>query len=67
MEYFPINSTFKALTIIMFVCTDIADLDMRDRKLDDLIHSATVQLKMLTEDPENARYPFQNQPTVGLP
>ncbi|XP_033640751.1 transcription factor E2F3-like [Asterias rubens] len=38
--------------------SDIADLDMRDRKLDDLIHSATVQLKMLTEDPENARYAY---------
>ena len=43
----------------MFLLTDIADLDSRERKLDELIHSATVQLKMLTEDPENARYPFK--------
>ncbi|XP_038051926.1 transcription factor E2F3-like [Patiria miniata] len=38
--------------------SDLADLDLRERKLDDLVHNATVQLKMLTEDPDNARYAY---------
>ncbi|XP_022088780.1 transcription factor E2F3-like [Acanthaster planci] len=38
--------------------SDLADLDVRERKLDDLIHNATVQLKMLTEDPGNARFAY---------
>ncbi|XP_072042657.1 transcription factor E2F3-like isoform X2 [Amphiura filiformis] len=36
----------------------IADLENREKRLDELIRSATLQLKMLTEDPQNARYAY---------
>ena len=39
-------------------CAGIADLENREKRLDELIRSATLQLKMLTEDPQNARYPL---------
>uniref|UniRef100_A0A8C8SFX6 E2F transcription factor 1 n=1 Tax=Pelusios castaneus TaxID=367368 RepID=A0A8C8SFX6_9SAUR len=36
---------------------EIHDLQVAERQLDDLLQMCTVQLKLLTEDPENQQYP----------
>ncbi|KAK7463279.1 hypothetical protein BaRGS_00038146 [Batillaria attramentaria] len=38
--------------------SDIADLEAKENVLDQMIQNCTRQLRMLTEDTENARYPF---------
>ncbi|XP_071957518.1 transcription factor E2F3-like [Antedon mediterranea] len=38
--------------------TDISDLEVREKRLDELIRNATLQLKMLTEDRENQRFAY---------
>ena len=42
----------------VFVILDVADLETKENVLDHMIHNCTRQLRMLTEDSENARYPF---------
>ncbi|XP_033108590.1 transcription factor E2F3-like [Anneissia japonica] len=37
---------------------DIADLEVREKRIDELIQNATLQLKMLTEDRENQRFAY---------
>uniref|UniRef100_K7GAJ4 E2F transcription factor 1 n=1 Tax=Pelodiscus sinensis TaxID=13735 RepID=K7GAJ4_PELSI len=37
---------------------EIHDLQVAEQQLDDLIQMCTVQLKLLTEDPENQQYPY---------
>ncbi|CAJ0930396.1 unnamed protein product [Ranitomeya imitator] len=39
---------------------ELAELSQEEKKLDDLIQSCTLDLKLLTEDSENQRYPFHN-------
>lgn len=36
---------------------EIHDLQVAEQQLDDLLQMCTVQLKLLTEDPENQQYP----------
>ncbi|XP_071854165.1 transcription factor E2F3-like [Apostichopus japonicus] len=38
--------------------SDVADLDLQENRLDELIRNASLQLKMLTEDPGNKRYAY---------
>ncbi|CAN2390880.1 negative regulation of fat cell proliferation [Pristimantis euphronides] len=37
---------------------ELSELSQEEKKLDDLIQSCTLDLKLLTEDTENQRYPF---------
>lgn len=48
------------LQLHLMVCavTDVADMDMKENILDHMIQNCTRQLRMLTEDSENARYPL---------
>lgn len=38
--------------------SDVADLEIQEKRLDELLRNASLQLKMLTEDPENKRYAY---------
>ena len=38
--------------------SDLADLETKENRLDECIISCTKQLKHLTEDAENSRYPL---------
>ena len=48
------------LQLHLMVCavTDVADMDTKENILDHMIQNCTRQLRMLTEDSENARYPL---------
>lgn len=37
---------------------EVTELTQEEKKLDELIQSCTLDLKLLTEDSENQRYPF---------
>ena len=37
---------------------DVADMDAKENILDHMIQNCTRQLRMLTEDSENAKYPL---------
>ena len=47
--------------------TDVADMDMKENILDHMIQNCTRQLRMLTEDSENARYPSNILYSCSLP
>ena len=40
--------------------TDIADLEAKENRLDEMIRQCTNQLRMMTEDPENSRQAYVN-------
>lgn len=42
---------------------EVAELIQEEKKLDELIQSCTLDLKLLTEDSENQRYPFFPKPS----
>lgn len=46
---------------MLYFCmfTDIADLEAKENNLDQLITTCTKQLKMMTDDHINSRYPFK--------
>ncbi|KFZ45618.1 Transcription factor E2F3, partial [Antrostomus carolinensis] len=43
---------------------EVTELTQEEKKLDELIQSCTLDLKLLTEDSENQRYPFCHSLTV---
>ena len=42
----------------IFFITDVADLQAKENRIDELIKKCTNELGTLTEDPENSRYPL---------
>lgn len=48
----------KITFIYNCLLADVADLDLQEKRLDELTRNASLQLKMLTEDPGNKRYPL---------
>uniref|UniRef100_A0A8C4WKT0 E2F transcription factor 1 n=1 Tax=Gopherus evgoodei TaxID=1825980 RepID=A0A8C4WKT0_9SAUR len=46
---------------------EIRDLQVAEQQLDDLLQMCTVQLKLLTEDPENQQYPCLNLRSIADP
>ncbi|NXX91796.1 E2F3 factor, partial [Centropus bengalensis] len=45
---------------------EVTELTQEEKKLDELIQSCTLDLKLLTEDSENQRYPFSQKPQRWL-
>lgn len=43
---------------------ELAELDRKENVLDDLIQSSTNQLRELTENKDNQKYPFLSAPCV---
>ena len=47
---------FNIVMYLLFV--EISEYKQKENMLDKMIASSTLQLKMLVDDPEHARYPF---------
>ena len=47
-------------TIVIVAFLDVADLEAKENRLDEMIRQCTNQLRILTEDPENSRQAYVN-------
>ncbi|XP_071479581.1 transcription factor E2F3-like [Diadema antillarum] len=54
----PGSSDSKVSAEAIHLHSDLADLENQEKRYDELIRNASNQIKMLTEDPNNARYAY---------
>ncbi|KAL8578857.1 hypothetical protein ACOMHN_022150 [Nucella lapillus] len=59
------SGSHHVTSMAMHLHSDVADLEAKENSLDRLISNSTRQLRLLTEDTENARYPLDQKKNVS--